>query len=309
MASNMITQIMDSSTVDITNALILLVDDDKLNTLITAKSLEQFRNVKAVHSGAKAITFCKETPPDLVLLDVVMPGLDGHATCRVLRTLEGMENCPIIFSTSLESVEDEINCWDAGGTDFVSKPVSPATLQKRIQSHLRLKLKSDKQNALAAFDSLTGLRNRRFFDDYYQEQLRLGRRNKTDLAVAVIGIDNFKQYNDYYGQAQGDLCLKFVAKIITEQLHRPTDVAVRYDGEEFVLVLPNTDIEGARFIASNIMSQFEKQATPHAQSSLKKITLSAGLASLGSTDSDADLFSVAEQRLYSVKNAGRNACT
>lgn len=298
---------IDFSTSDITNAKILLVDDDNLNTEVLAQSLNQFKNVHAVSSGIAAIEFCKQTPPDLVLLDVMMPELDGHETCRILRTLSGMQDCPIIFSTSLGGVQDEINCWESGGTDYVSKPVSPLSLIKRVQSHIRLKLQSDAQKALAVFDSLTGLRNRRFFDDYYAQQINLSRRTKSDLSIVVIDIDYFKHYNDFYGHVQGDFCLQLVAKILSDKLNRPTDIAVRYGGEEFALILPSTDIEGARFVTNQIIAQFEQQAIPHEKSPLGKVTVSAGVASLSTIEQGEDLFSVADKRMYSIKNSGRNA--
>lgn len=299
---------IDLSTADIASANILLVDDDQLNTDILSQSLKQFDNVYSVNSGALAIEFCKNTPPDLVLLDVMMPEMDGHATCRELRRIDGMQDCPIIFSTSLSGVQDEINCWEAGGTDFISKPVAPRSLIKRIQSHIRLKLQSDAQKALAIFDSLTGLRNRRFFDDYYEQQISLSHRTKTDLSLVAIDLDYFKQYNDCYGHVQGDFCLKIVAKILSDKLNRPTDIAVRYGGEEFALILPNTDIQGARFIAQKIIAQFEKQAIPHENSPLGIVTVSAGVASLSTIGDGDDLFTVADRSLYLVKQAGRNAC-
>lgn len=298
---------LDLSMSDIASANILLVDDEHLNTDILVECLNQFKNVYTVTSGARAIAFCKKSPPDLIILDVMMPEMNGHETCRILRKLDGMDDCPIIFSTSLNSAQDEINCWDAGGTDFVTKPITPQTLIKRIQSHIRLKLQSDAHKALAIFDSLTGLRNRRFFDDFYTQQLSLSRRTKTDLSIVAVDVDYFKAYNDLYGHIQGDFCLKLVAKVLSEQLHRPTDIAVRYGGEEFALILPNTDIEGARYIAGEVISEFKQQAIPHEKSPLGIVTVSAGVASLSAIDADEDLFDVADKSLYMVKKAGRNA--
>jgi PleD family two-component response regulator len=176
----MTNQINGSSVMDISSAIILLVDDDRQNTAILRKSLAQFHNVHAVHTGEKAIEFCRQTLPDLILLDVMMPNLDGHVTCKILRTLEGMQDCPIIFSTSLRCIEDEKKCWEAGGTDIVSKPVSPLTLLMRIQAHIQLKTQSGELKSLAIFDSLTGLRNRRLFNDYKLNQIPSNSRNDTD---------------------------------------------------------------------------------------------------------------------------------
>jgi diguanylate cyclase (GGDEF)-like protein len=304
----MIKQIIDSSVADISDAKILLVDDDRLNTAILRKSLALFDNVYSVYSGQDAIEFCHKNLPDLVLLDVMMPGLDGHITCQMLRTINGMANCPIIFSTSLSGIEDEMKCWEAGGNDFISKPVSPLTLLMRVQAHIRLKLQCDEHKSLAIFDSLTGLRNRHFFDDYYQQQVHLSQRNKTDLSLLVMDIDYFENYKNYYGHAQGDSCLILMAKTISQLLHRPTDVVVRYSGEKFVVLLPNTDIQGAKFIANEMINHFEKAGLPNSQSPQGIVTIRTGLASFAASQDGDDIFTLANQRLSPVKSVYQNAC-
>ncbi|MGS2719641.1 GGDEF domain-containing response regulator [Paraglaciecola aestuariivivens] len=297
----------DDSTFDMSLANILLVDDDSFVLSVLKQALKDFKNVHCVTSGAQAITFCNDSPPDLVVLDVMMPELNGLETCRMLRTIEGMQDCPIIFSTSLDSLEDELKCWEAGGTDFVLKPIVPMSLIKRIQAHIRLKFQSDAQKELAIIDSLTGLRNRRFFDDYYQQLLNLSIKTNTDMAIIVIDIDYFKQYNDTYGHVQGDFCLQLVAKVIAQQINRPTDIAVRYGGEEFAILLPNNTIDGARTVANQLISQLKQQAIPHNSSPLGIVTASAGIASLCTLEEGQSLFGVADKRLFSVKNSGRNA--
>ena len=294
--------------IEVTKAKILLVDDEKINTMVLADALKDFELVYQVQSGAEAIKFCKKTPPDLVILDVKMPNMNGHITCKMLKNLPHMQNCPIIFSTSLSSVEDELACWDAGGADFVSKPVTPRTLLKRIWSHIELKLRHDIHQELAFFDGLTGLKNRRFFDDFYQQQIALAKRIDEDLSVIIIDIDFFKQYNDKYGHAQGDTCLRFVAQTIEKQLHRPTDTAARYGGEEFVVVLPNTDLPGAQFVANKIIKQIENEGLVHMGSTFKIVTASAGVASLKTNGDNTDVFLVADKHLYQAKSTGRNVC-
>ena len=296
------------SSQDVVNAKILLVDDDKINTAILVRSLKMFQQVYEVHSGVDAIEFCKETPPDLVILDVVMPSMDGYATCKILKSMPQMENCPIIFSTTLETVEDEIACWEAGGSDFVTKPAIPQTLMKRIEAHLQLKLKSDAQQELAYFDSLTGLGNRRHYNNIYKEQVSLALRTKKDLSIVVLDLDYFKQFNDKYGHQQGDQCLINVAQAIKSQLHRPTDSAMRYGGEEFILILPDTDLNGATYVANKIISAIMAQKTPHICSPYHIVTTSAGVSSLNTVDNHKELFSVADRQLYEAKKLGRNAC-
>jgi PleD family two-component response regulator len=177
----MIKQIIDTSATDRASTIILLVDDDRLSTAILSNSLEKSYKVHVVHSGEEAIAFCQQRLPDLILLDVMMPNLDGHVTCKILRTLEGMQDCPIIFSTSLTGIEDEIKCWEAGGTDFLAKPVSPVTLLMRVQAHTRLKSESDTSNFSAILDGLTGLRKRRHFDNYNLYKVNSNCNNDADL--------------------------------------------------------------------------------------------------------------------------------
>lgn len=300
--------IQDLSSQDVVKAKILLVDDEKMNTAILAKSLAMFPDIHQVHSGLEAIEFCKKSPPDLIILDIVMPGMTGYETCKALKKLPSMLNCPIIFSTSLTSIDDELACWEAGGADFINKPVIPLTLIKRIWSHIQVKLKYDEQQKLSYFDSLTGLGNRRHFDAFYVEQLALASRAKTDTAVVMLDVDYFKVFNDNYGHIEGDQCLKEVAKTIQAQLHRPTDSAMRYGGEEFVLVLPNTDIKGAQFIANNIITKIKELNIENTGSPYGVVTVSAGIASLGTLKKDEDLLSISDKQLYLAKESGRNMC-
>lgn len=302
----MVEQIIDSSIQDISSARILLVDDDQLNTAILRNAFDNFNNVYSAHSGEEAIEFCQKALPDLILLDVMMPGLDGYTTCKILRTIEGMDDCPIVFSTALTGMEEELKCWEAGGTDFVSKPVSPTTLLKHVQAHIRLKLQCNELRSLAIYDSRTGLRNRRYFDDYYNQQMHVSRRDNTDLSIVVVDIDYFESYRDCYGQAEGDLCLKRLAKTVSGQLNYPTDAAIRYDEEKIVMILPNTDIKGAKHVANEIICQFEKLEIPNSQAPQGIVKISAGLASYATTEEGEDIFTSADRRLNSIKNANRS---
>ncbi|MBU3004463.1 GGDEF domain-containing response regulator [Paraglaciecola arctica] len=298
----MVKQIVDSCCKDISSATILLVDDDRMNTATLSTAFEQFDKVYSAHSGEEAIEFCQKNLPDLIILDVVMPGLDGHTTCKILRTIDGMEDCPIIFSTSSTGVQDELKCWEAGGTDFVCKPVSTDTLLMRVENHIRRRLESNELKFLAIYDRLTGLRNRRFFNDYYKQQLHVSQRSNSDFSLVVSEIDYFEQYRETHGNTKADLCMKFLAKTVSELLHYPTDAAVRYDNNKLVVVLPNTDIRGAQYIANEIINQFEKHAIANPESPRDIVTVSVGVSSFATTVDGEDVFALAEQRLYSLKD-------
>lgn len=293
---------------EVEKAVILLVDDEEVNTAILRNALTDFGRTYEVHSGDEAISFCKKHPPDLVILDVQMPELDGLTTCKLLKTMPEMANCPIIFSTSLETVEDELRCWEAGGADFIPKPVVSLTLIKRIHSHVLLKLKSDMRDNLAFYDNLTDLRNRRYFDDIYTQQINLAKRNSNDLAMLVIDIDYFKHYNDFYGHQQGDKCLTQVAEIISAELHRPTDIAIRYSGGKFVVMLPDTNTKGAKRVGEGIVAKIFEANLAHVKSPFDVVTISLGVSSLNTCGEDENLFKLADTKLCSAKDNGRNAC-
>lgn len=216
-----------------------------------------------------------------------------------------MESCPIIFSTFLNTIEDEVSCWEAGGSDFVGKPVIPLTLKRRIFAHLQVKLRADQDRALSNQDPLTGLFNRRFFDDYYARQYSLAKRMGSDLTVIVFDIDYFKQFNDTYGHAEGDKCLKQVANSIGKFANRPTDAAVRFGGEEFVLVLPNTNLAGAKHLVAGIFKDIDALNIEHSSSELGRVSVSAGIATLANYAQETDLFIEADKNLYCAKNQGR----
>jgi diguanylate cyclase (GGDEF)-like protein len=291
---------------EVKNAVILLVDDDKLCTSILSNALQGFGKVFEVHSGRDAIEFCEKSAPDLIVLDSEMPELNGWQTCEILRQMPTLKSCPIIFSSAKTGIEDELKCWDVGGSDFIPKPVNARTLIKRIYSHIMLKLKTEELEKHAFIDGLTELYNRRFFNNYYEQQLELAKRNKTDISLLVIDIDLFKRYSDCYGLKQGDTCLRSVANIISGQLRRPTDIVVRYGSEEFVAILPDTGLHGATKIASDISLAVKKAQLPHMQSPHEIVTVSTGVASLLSTEDHVDLLNLADSRMHDAKERGLN---
>ena len=291
---------------EVKNATILVVDNDKLCTSILSNALQGFGKVFEVQSGKEAILFCEKQTPDLVILDVEMPELNGWQTCEILRQMPTMKLSPIIFSSAKSSIEDELKCWDMGGSDFIIKPVNARTLIKRIYAHIMLKLKTEELEKFAFMDGLTELYNRRFFNNYYTQQLELAKRNKTDISLLVINIDFFKRYNDCYGLKQGDACLKSVATIISNLLRRPTDIAVRYGGEAFVAILPDTGLYGSKKIASDISKAVQQAKLPHSQSSHQIVTVSTGVASLFTTEDHVDLFNLADNRMHEAKDQGCN---
>jgi PleD family two-component response regulator len=231
---------------------LLVVDDQPMNIRALHDIFAATHDVFMATSGEQALAFCRATPPDLVLLDVVMPQMSGLEVCRRLKQDPETAPIPVIFVTALDNPEEEEACWTAGGVDFITKPINAQTTRHRVRAHLTLKRQADVLRRLAWIDGLTGLANKRQFDERWIHEWKRCRRDGLSLAVATIDIDNFKAYNDTYGHLPGDDCLRSVALALRNSLARPGDFAARTGGEEFTCVMPEADVEGARLIASRI---------------------------------------------------------
>ncbi len=291
-------------------ACLLVVDDQPANIQAVYQIFSGQHQVLMATNGEQALTLCLKTPPDLILLDVVMPGMDGLETCRRLKALDITRNIPVIFVTGGSRVEEENECWEVGAIDFVSKPINPATLRNRVRAHLILKQQTDLLRLMAFRDGLTGVSNRRYFDDRYNVEWRRAQRAGSALSVIMIDVDHFKLYNDHYGHAEGDKCLRMVASELNAQLNRPADLLARYGGEEFVCILPDTDLNGARITAERMRLSVEKIALPHAASLTSScVTISIGIATMEdkvSEDLAPVLVDKADEQLYIAKRSGRN---
>jgi diguanylate cyclase (GGDEF)-like protein len=288
-------------------ARILVVDDQSINIQIINQILIDDYQVFFANSGDEALDFCAKTPPDMVLMDVVMPKMDGLTTCKIMKQTPGLDTIPVMFVTALQKQNEENACWEAGGIDYLIKPVNPATLLNRIKAHITLKFQTDLLKKMVYLDGLTAVYNRRYFDDFLQQQMAQAKRADQPLALLMVDIDYFKQFNDQYGHLSGDDQLKKVAQCLADILHRPTDIVARYGGEEFACVLPYTDANGARHIARNLVDSVSDLDIPHKLSPYHKLTISVGLAIVdGGIKSPDDLVLTADKHLYKAKETGRN---
>jgi diguanylate cyclase (GGDEF)-like protein len=263
-------------------------------------------------SGAKALALCKEDPPDLVLLDVVMPEMDGHEVCMRLKADEATRNIPVMFVTSHTDADEETMGLQLGAVDFIAKPVNPAVVRARVKTHLTLKAQSDLLRQMVFIDGLTGVANRRCFDKRLDTEWRRAARSGLPLALLMLDVDHFKRFNDRYGHQVGDECLRQVAAAIKAGLLRPGDMVARYGGEEFACILPATDFEGALAVGAGIEQVVRGLQIEHAQSDVSNVvTLSIGV-SMGLPERDGDparLLALADAQLYRAKHGGRGrAC-
>ncbi|MBS7663232.1 diguanylate cyclase [Pseudomonas lalucatii] len=289
-------------------ARLLVVDDEPVFVRLIHQLFSAEHEVFMATSSEQALDICAHSAPDLILLDVVMPGMDGLELCRRLKQLPQAQAIPVIFVTARESLDEETACWAAGGVDFVNKPFNPLTLRNRVNVHLALKFQADRLREMAFVDGLTGIANRRQFEERLELEFRRSRRNGSALALLMIDVDFFKPYNDRYGHQAGDECLRRVASLLKASMSRPGDLAARYGGEEFVFLLPETNEAGARVIAQRLVDAVRQLNLEHLDSAVAAVvTISIGAAVLGpdSSESCRALVTLADAQLYRAKKQGR----
>lgn len=288
---------------------ILLVDDQPLNIKILHQLFHQEFEMYMATSGEQAIGVCREAKPDLVLLDIEMPGMNGLQVCEALKCDPITTNIAIIFVTAHFDEEQEANGFQIGAVDFIHKPINSIITSARVHNQFLLKRQSDLLRSFAFVDSLTGLANRRQFELGLPESWRHCVRYNKPLSLMMIDVDFFKHYNDTYGHQKGDDCLHLVAQTIDSIVRRPYDLVARYGGEEFICILPDTDLEGALSIAEKMIYEVEALSIEHNGSRISSfVTISAGVASILPT-LDLTWQSVieeADKQLYQAKENGRN---
>ncbi|SDM40209.1 response regulator receiver modulated diguanylate cyclase [Oryzisolibacter propanilivorax] len=291
---------------------LLVVDDQPINIQALHRVFQADYEVCMATSGAQALEFCRHHRlPDVILLDVLMPGMDGLQVCRRLKADPLTADIPVIFVTGLTSPEEETAALEAGGVDFISKPVNPAVVRARVRTQLTIKAQSDHLRSLAFLDGLTGIANRRRFDEALATEWRSALRCGEPLALLMIDIDHFKRYNDHYGHQAGDACLQAVARTIERHAARPHDLAARYGGEEFVCLLAGSTLAGAQAKAEALRQAVADLRQAHADSPVAPhVTVSVGVAvQLPAPGGEADaLLAAADAALYQAKHAGRDRC-
>ena len=288
---------------------LLLVDDQPVNIQTLYQIFADDHEVFMATSGEQALALCRDKQPDLVLLDVIMPGMDGLETCQRLKEDADTADIPVIFVTSQNSPEEETHGLEVGAVDFISKPVNPAVVRARVKTQLTLKAQTDALRMLASLDGLTGVPNRRIFDERLDAEWRACRRSGAPLSLLMVDVDHFKLYNDHYGHLDGDQCLKAIASALASCVERGRDMLARFGGEEFVCLLPDTDLEGAKHIAEKLRQAVEGLAIPHVESkTAATVTVSLGVATTAQCDAlePPDLLKVADEQLYLAKQSGRN---
>jgi diguanylate cyclase (GGDEF)-like protein len=235
--------------------------------------------------------------------------MDGYAACQILKEADNTRDIPVIFITALEDPQSEMKGFELGAVDYITKPYSAQAIRARVKTHLALKQHADILEDQAFLDGLTGIANRRQFDQSLEKEWQRMMRRETPLSLLMIDIDHFKQFNDRYGHGVGDECLRLVACTIASIIKRPGDLAARYGGEEFVVILPETDEKGACTVAEVIRLAVESLKPPHVSSlAAAHVTISLGVAcDIPRRHANMqDLVNAADRALYRAKSAGRN---
>ncbi|MEJ6007655.1 diguanylate cyclase [Paucibacter sp. AS339] len=291
---------------------LLIVDDQPVNIQALYQVFANDHQVFMATSGQQALAICRDKNPDLVLLDVQMPVMDGYEVCRQIKADTALQDLPVVFVTAHSDAQAETLGLEVGAVDFISKPFNPAVVRARVKTHLTLKLQSDLLRQMVFIDGLTGVYNRRFFDERLDTEFQRARRSNGTLAMLIADVDFFKRYNDHYGHQAGDEALRKVAMTMRAQLKRPADMVSRYGGEEFACILPDTPLEGALALAGEMEAAVRAARVAHAASELGPyLTISIGVATMqpASGRVEAELVVAADEQLYLAKSRGRGrAC-
>lgn len=293
---------------------VLIVDDEPINIKALQAVLSEEHNLVFATDGEMALTMAQTDPqPDLILMDIVMPGLDGFQVCKRLKANAKTQHIPVVFLTGKWETSEEAKGLELGAVDYIRKPFSPPIIRARIRNHLELKKTRDMLENLSALDGLTNIPNRRRFDQVYAQEWSRAMRNNTTLSLVFIDIDHFKNYNDLYGHLVGDDCLRAVARSLQALLGRTADFLARFGGEEFVVLLPDTDMLGCYHLAEKIRAGVEALHIEHRASPVADhVTISLGAVTCTDTThcDRAILLEHADRLLYKAKNEGRNrVCT
>ena len=297
------------------NGSILLVDDDPGAIQLLGGILAGLGSLRFARNGKDALRIARERPPDLILLDAEMPGISGFQVLEMLKAEPQLLDVPVIFITGHTEAGFEVSALDMGAVDFIAKPFRASLVLARVRTHLRMKRMADELRRAATTDGLTGVANRRRFDESLEREWQRAKRHADPISLLLVDVDHFKLYNDRYGHPQGDECLRHVANALLASCQRPADVVARYGGEEFMVLLPQTPRQGALHVGRRVLDAVFGLAIPHEDESAHRISVSIGISCHDDASpwwdeptrdcSAEELILAADRALYCAKRAGR----
>ena len=288
---------------------ILIIEDSLLNQKMLEDILKDTYSLKKAANAEEAFRILDKSLPDLILLDIVLPDANGFDLLQSFSKNKSTANIPVIIISGLTDEENEEKGFLLGAVDYIKKPFKNAIVKARVATQIQIINNMRDMEKMSFIDSLTEIFNRRAFDIKLQYELGRAAREKSVLSLLMIDVDSFKSYNDKYGHIQGDMMLQAIAIKIKSQLKRSTDVVCRYGGEEFAVILPMVDVDGAITVAENVRCSISQMKVPALFSdAATSITISIGIATQSPTeDFDAqDIIKEADNMLYKAKKAGRN---
>ncbi|MBF0426337.1 MAG: diguanylate cyclase [Magnetococcales bacterium] len=289
---------------------ILIVDDESFNIDVLLNLLGDEYAVIIAKSGEQALKRLEgKTLPDLILLDIMMPGMDGYEVCRRIKEGFRTRHLPVIFITALSNTNEEAEGFEVGAVDYITKPFCPAVVVARVRTHIELKRSRDLLEILAKEDGLTGIANRRRFNEFLDFEWHRAQRKQSTISLTMMDIDFFKPFNDNYGHAAGDDCLRRIGHALRRSMPRSVDLIARYGGEEFSCILPDTDVTGATGVANKLLHAVRELSIPHQYSRVADhVTMSIGVATIvpGAEQGPGLLVDLADRALYLAKAGGKN---
>ncbi len=285
---------------------ILIVDDTVTNLDILSELLSDYDVIEATN-GKDALDIVEEDDIDLILLDIMMPEMDGFEVCKKLKENVETKNIPIIFITAKTDETSIVQAYDIGGADYVTKPFLPKELLSRVKKELHIQDMMAELKLLASTDPMTKLYNRRYFSKISEHTLDLSKREKKDLSIIMLDIDKFKKVNDTYGHSVGDEVIIHLANEMRNN-QRKSDISARFGGEEFVILLPNTDSEGAKIVAQKLRESVENAKIVYDGTNTLSYTISLGVSQidLSKNQTIEDGLKESDDALYEAKETGRN---
>jgi diguanylate cyclase (GGDEF)-like protein len=307
----------------VADASVLLVDDDLGAIQVMGRILAGVGKLRFATNGQDALRLARDSTPDLILLDAEMPGMSGFELLKTLKAEFLLADVPVIFITSHIEAGFEVSALDMGAADFIAKPLRSSRVLARVRTQLRMKYMADELRRTATTDALTGVANRRQFDESLDREWLRARRAGDPVSLLMIDVDRFKLYNDLHGHPKGDICLQRVAQALASSCKRPADLVARYGGEEFAVLLPQTSRAGARHMAQQALDAVAALAIfDQDTKTTHHVTVSVGIACYDDAsacwvnplghreDSNAncsagELILAADKALYSAKRAGR----
>lgn len=307
---------------------LLLVDDDPGAIYLLSRILAGVASLQFATCGADALRLARESPPTLMLLDAEMPGMSGFQVCEAMKADATLSDVAVIFVTKHNEPAFEVSGFELGAADFIAKPFTPQLVLARVQAQLRVKHMADELRRIATIDGMTGVANRRLFDEVLEREWRRCRRAGDPIALLMIDVDHFKCFNDHYGHPAGDACLRSVAQALVSASSRPADLVARYGGEEFTMLLPQTPRDGAVHVAHSALEAIAALRIAHAKSPTgPQVSVSVGIACYDAQSANwftaaadarlatdhglaaMDLMRAADIAMYAAKHAGRARAT